>query len=159
MVIYLRCQLIQLFNEVYRQYWIWNLNLDSNATCSQHRGLTLKFLESVMIIALLLAQMYSYSYLVRKIWAFIGMQCENMNKCRHSHIILYFIFFGWRWLDNENLIVPYWHIGTDDVGLNSTVQFSGILFSGFVPVFKQKIQGLFKDFQGHISHISRTLFN
>ena len=31
--------------------------------------------------------------------------------------------------------------------------------TGFVPVFKQKIQGLFKDFQGHISHISETLFN
>ena len=30
---------------------------------------------------------------------------------------------------------------------------------GFVPVFEQKIQGLLKDFQGHISHISRTLFN
>ena len=31
--------------------------------------------------------------------------------------------------------------------------------SGFVPVFEQKIQGLFEDFQEHISHISRTLFN
>ena len=31
--------------------------------------------------------------------------------------------------------------------------------SGFVPIFEQKIQGLFKDFQEHISHISRTLFN
>ena len=24
------------------------------------------------------------------------MQCENMNKCKHSHIILYFVFF---WLE------------------------------------------------------------
>ena len=29
----------------------------------------------------------------------------------------------------------------------------------FVPFFEQKIQGLFKDFQGHISHFSRTPFS
>ena len=29
----------------------------------------------------------------------------------------------------------------------------------FVPFFGQKIQGPFKDFQGHISHFSRTPFN
>ena len=34
-----------------------------------------------------------------------------------------------------------------------------VIETWFVPVFEQKIQGLFKDFQGHISHISRTLFN
>ena len=28
--------------------------------------------------------------------------------------------------------------------------------TGFVPFFEQKLQGLFKDFQGHISHFSRT---
>ena len=27
-----------------------------------------------------------------------------------------------------------------------------LLASGFVPFFEQKIQGLFKDFQGYISH-------
>ena len=27
---------------------------------------------------------------------------------------------------------------------------------GFVPFFEKKIQGLFEDFQGHISHFSRT---
>ena len=30
---------------------------------------------------------------------------------------------------------------------------------GFVPFFEQKLQGLFKDFQGHISHFSRTPFS
>ena len=30
---------------------------------------------------------------------------------------------------------------------------------GFVPFFEQKIQGIFKDFQGHISHFSRTPFS
>ena len=29
----------------------------------------------------------------------------------------------------------------------------------FVPFFEQKIQGRFKDFHGHISHFSRTLFS
>ena len=28
-----------------------------------------------------------------------------------------------------------------------------------IPFFEQKIQGLFKDFQGHISHFSRTPFS
>ena len=31
--------------------------------------------------------------------------------------------------------------------------------SGFVPFFEQKLQGLYKDFQGHISHFSRTPFS
>ena len=31
--------------------------------------------------------------------------------------------------------------------------------TGFVPFFEQKLQGLFKDFQGHISHFSRTPFS
>ena len=31
--------------------------------------------------------------------------------------------------------------------------------SGFAPFFEQKIQELFKDFQGHISHFSRTPFS
>ena len=39
------------------------------------------------------------------------------------------------------------------------VSFSGILKTGFVPFFEQKPQGLFKDFQGHISHFSRTPFS
>ena len=30
------------------------------------------------------------------------------------------------------------------------------ILSGFISFFEQKIQGLFKDFQGHISHFSRT---
>ena len=30
---------------------------------------------------------------------------------------------------------------------------------GYVPFFEQKIQELFKDFQGHISHFPRTPFN
>ena len=34
-----------------------------------------------------------------------------------------------------------------------------IYCTGFVPFFEQKIQGLFKDFQGHISHFSRTPFS
>ena len=34
-----------------------------------------------------------------------------------------------------------------------------ILYSGFVSFFEQKIQGPFKDFQGHISHFSRTTFS
>ena len=29
----------------------------------------------------------------------------------------------------------------------------------FVPFFEQKIQGLFKDFQKHVSHFSRTPFS
>ena len=33
------------------------------------------------------------------------------------------------------------------------------LWTGFVPFFEQKLQGLFKDFQGHISHFSRTPFS
>ena len=33
------------------------------------------------------------------------------------------------------------------------------LLTGFVPFFEQKLQGLFKDFQGHISHFSRTPFS
>ena len=33
------------------------------------------------------------------------------------------------------------------------------LSSGFVRFFEQKLQGLFKDFQGHISHFSRTPFS
>ena len=73
--------------------------------------------------------MYSYSYPVRKIWAIIGMKFENINKCKQSHIILYFLFFGWRWLAIENLIVHYWHMGTDDIDLQHTVQFSGFSFS------------------------------
>ena len=35
----------------------------------------------------------------------------------------------------------------------------GRLASGFVPVFDQKNQVLFKDIQGHISHFSRTPFS
>ena len=31
--------------------------------------------------------------------------------------------------------------------------------TGFVPFFEQKLQGLYKDFQGHISHFSRTPFS
>ena len=33
------------------------------------------------------------------------------------------------------------------------------LKTGFVPFFEQKLQGLYKDFQGHISHFSRTPFS
>ena len=33
------------------------------------------------------------------------------------------------------------------------------LYTGFVPFFEQKIQELFKDFQGHIPHFSRTPFS
>ena len=32
-------------------------------------------------------------------------------------------------------------------------------YTGFVPFFQQKLQGLFKDFQGHISQFSRTPFS
>ena len=31
--------------------------------------------------------------------------------------------------------------------------------TGFVPFFEQKIHELFKDFQGHIPHFSRTPFS
>ena len=34
-----------------------------------------------------------------------------------------------------------------------------IISTQFVPFFEQKLQGLFKDFQGHISHFSRTPFS
>ena len=34
-----------------------------------------------------------------------------------------------------------------------------IYIPGFVPFFEQKLQGLYKDFQGHISHFSRTPFS
>ena len=34
-----------------------------------------------------------------------------------------------------------------------------LICSGFIPFFEQKIQGLFKGFQGHISHFSRTIFS
>ena len=37
--------------------------------------------------------------------------------------------------------------------------FSALLNIGFVPFFEQKIQELFKDFQGHIPHFSRTPFS
>ena len=33
------------------------------------------------------------------------------------------------------------------------------LLTGLLPFFEQKLQGLFKDFQGHISHFSRTPFS
>ena len=33
------------------------------------------------------------------------------------------------------------------------------VYTGFVPFFEQKLQGLYKDFQGHISHFSRTPFS
>ena len=33
------------------------------------------------------------------------------------------------------------------------------LVKGFVPFSEQKIQGVFKHFQGHISHFSRTQFS
>ena len=33
-----------------------------------------------------------------------------------------------------------------------------LLIPGFVPSFQQNIQGHLKDFQGHISHFSRTTF-
>ena len=36
---------------------------------------------------------------------------------------------------------------------------STALGPGFVPFFGQKLQGLFNDFQGHISHFSRTPFS
>ena len=32
-------------------------------------------------------------------------------------------------------------------------------YTGFVPFFGQKLQGFFKDFQGHISHFSKTPFS
>ena len=34
-----------------------------------------------------------------------------------------------------------------------------LLIPGFVPFFEQNIQGLLKDFQGHISHFSTTIFS
>ena len=34
-----------------------------------------------------------------------------------------------------------------------------LLIPGFVPSFQQNIQGHLKDFQGHISHFSRTTFS
>ena len=34
-----------------------------------------------------------------------------------------------------------------------------LLIEEFIPFFEQKIQGLFKDFQGHFSHFWRTPFN
>ena len=51
------------------------------------------------------------------------------------------------WLTEKIALFYYWICVSID------------MIPGFVPVFEQKIQGLFKDFQGHISHISRTLFN
>ena len=38
------------------------------------------------------------------------------------------------------------------------VLFHKFYYSGFVPFFEPKIQGLFKHLQGHISHFSRTPF-
>ena len=37
--------------------------------------------------------------------------------------------------------------------------YCSILGTGFVPFFEQKIHELFKDFQGHIPHFSRTPFS
>ena len=58
-----------------------------------------------------------------------------------------------------NKKVPWFHSMLDSTlaGLPSAGFFPLLLKSGFAPVFEQKIQGLFKDFQGHISHISKSL--
>ena len=34
-----------------------------------------------------------------------------------------------------------------------------VSYQSFLPFFEQKTRGLFKDFQGQISHFSRTLFS
>ena len=48
--------------------------------------------------------------------------------------------------------------GTLTVTLIPTLK-PALALSGFVPFFEQKLQGLYKDFQGHISHFSRTPFS
>ena len=50
----------------------------------------------------------------------------------------------WSWSHKMNL---FWLI------------FYQLLPTGFVPFFEQKIHELFKDFQGHIPHFSRTPFS
>ena len=54
------------------------------------------------------------------------------------------------------------HRGNSPGGQQSIVEmliWSDIPLSGFVPFFEQTLQGFYKDFQGHISHFSRTPFS